>query len=104
MLVSSIPASQYSSTTTTQPALVSLHLALESQRILARRYLTGKAPNDGTEPVTRGPRVMVLGPPGSGKTTVVKNLVNMALGSGMGWNVGVIGLDPASVSFVFSNF
>ena len=42
--------------------------------------------------MTRGPRVMVLGPPSSGKTTVVKNLVNMALGTGMGWSVGVAGL------------
>jgi polyribonucleotide 5'-hydroxyl-kinase len=41
---------------------------------------------------------MVLGPPSSGKTTVVKNLVNMALSSGMEWSVGVAGLDPASVS------
>lgn len=43
---------------------------------------------------------MVLGPPSSGKTAVVKNLVNMALGSGMGWNMGVVGLDPASVSYL----
>lgn len=41
---------------------------------------------------------MVLGPPSSGKTTVVKNLVNMALSSGLGWTPGVIGLDPSSVS------
>jgi hypothetical protein len=41
---------------------------------------------------------MVLGQPSSGKTTVVKNLVNMALSSGMGWNVGVASLDPSSVS------
>ena len=41
---------------------------------------------------------MVLGPSSSGKTTVVKSLVNMALGSGMGWSVGLVGLDPASVS------
>jgi polyribonucleotide 5'-hydroxyl-kinase len=49
--------------------------------------------------VSKGPRVMVLGPPSSGKTAVVKNLVNMALGSGMGWNMGVIGLDPSSVGW-----
>lgn len=41
---------------------------------------------------------MILGPASSGKTTIVKNLVNMALGTGMGWNVGVAGLDPSSVS------
>lgn len=89
--VSTYPASQYTSTSTTQPHLNSLHLALERLRILARR---GQA----SDPTARGPRVLVLGPPSSGKTTVVKNLVNLALGSGLGWNVGVAGLDPASVS------
>lgn len=48
----------------------------------------------------KGPRVMVVGPPSSGKTTVAKNLVNMALGSGMGWTVSVGGLDPSSVSTI----
>lgn len=100
-LVSALPASQYSSTTTTQSALISLHLALERQRILARRHLATRNGSNGSSEanVTRGPRIMVLGPPSSGKTAVVKNLVNMALGSGMGWNMGVIGLDPSSVSY-----
>lgn len=83
--VTTLSASQYVSDTTTQPAVISLHMALEKQRILARR-------GQGV-----GPRVMVLGPPSSGKTTVVKSLVNMACASGMGWSVGVAGLDPASV-------
>ncbi|BEI81932.1 hypothetical protein CcaverHIS002_0210920 [Cutaneotrichosporon cavernicola] len=82
--VTSLPASQYTSTSTIQPHLHSLHLALERLRILARR---GNA---------HGPRVMVLGPPSSGKTTVAKCLVNMALGTGLGWNVSVAGLDPNS--------
>lgn len=84
--VSNLPSSQYMSDTTTQPALVSAHLAMERQRILARRA-------NG-----RGPRIMVLGPPSSGKSTVVKSLVNMASSSGLGWSVGVASLDPASVS------
>ncbi|ORY35433.1 hypothetical protein BCR39DRAFT_509714 [Naematelia encephala] len=99
--VSALPISQYTSTSTTQPQLVALHLALERQRILAKRHISGGPSNgqgysNGTQPITRGPRVMVLGPPSSGKTTVVKNLINMALSSGMGWSVGVAGLDPAS--------
>ena len=87
-VVTGLPASQYVSDTTTQPALVSLHMALEKQRILARR---GQG---------QGPRIMVLGPPSSGKSTLVKSLVNMASGSGMGWSVGVAGLDPASVCLI----
>lgn len=41
---------------------------------------------------------MVVGPASSGKTSVVKALTNMALGTGMGWTPSVIGLDPSSVS------
>ncbi|WWD18985.1 hypothetical protein CI109_103442 [Kwoniella shandongensis] len=88
----SLPASQYTSTSTTQPQLLNLHLALERCRILARR---SAGPSEGSQ---AGPRVMILGPPSSGKSTVVKNLVNLALGSGMGWTPGVIGLDPSSPS------
>lgn len=100
-----MPASQYVSSSSTTPTLTSLHLALEAQRIRAKRHLSSTSKSAGPsappgEQVTRGPRVMVLGPPSSGKTTVVKNLVNMALSSGMGWSVGVAGLDPASVSAV----
>lgn len=104
--MNTLPASQYSSTSTTQPQLISLHLALERTRLLARRFLksaangstTTAAPPADHQGVTRGPRVMVVGPASSGKTSVVKGLVNMAMGTGMGWTPGVIGLDPASVS------
>ena len=54
-------------------------------------------PNGGMG-VTRGPRMMVVGPLSSGKTTVLKNLVNLALGTGMGWEVAIASLDPSSVS------
>ncbi|WVQ99907.1 hypothetical protein IAU59_007050 [Kwoniella sp. CBS 9459] len=94
--VTSLPASQYISTSTIQPQLLNLHLALERTRILARRFLNSGTTND--DGVQRGPRVMIVGPPSSGKTTVVKNLVNLALGTGMGWTPGVVGLDPSSPS------
>ncbi|ODN92739.1 protein Clp1 [Cryptococcus wingfieldii CBS 7118] len=82
--VANMPASQYTSSPTNQPQLINIHLALERERILAKRG-QGSAP-----------RVMVIGQANAGKTTVVKNLVNMALGSGLGWTPGVVGLDPAS--------
>jgi len=44
---------------------------------------------------------MVVGPPCSGKTSVVKALTNMALGTGMGWTPTVVGLDPSSVSHLY---
>ncbi|WVF72692.1 mRNA cleavage and polyadenylation factor Clp1 [Kwoniella sp. CBS 6097] len=94
--VTSLPASQYTSTSTIQPQLLNLHLALERTRILAKRFINdGSVNEDG---IQRGPRVMIVGPPSSGKTTVVKNLVNLALGTGMGWTPGVVGLDPSSPS------
>ncbi|EAL20505.1 hypothetical protein CNBE4250 [Cryptococcus deneoformans B-3501A] len=83
--VTNLPASHYTSTSTVQPQLLNLHLAMERQRILSKR---------GME--QRGPRVMIMGPQSSGKTTVMKNLVNLALGTGMGWTPGAIGLDPSS--------
>ena len=70
--------------------MVSIHLALERERILAKRAI---AKGDKG----KGPAIMVMGPACSGKSTVVKSLVNMALGSGMGWSPGVVGLDPANV-------
>ncbi|WVQ81929.1 hypothetical protein IAT38_004056 [Cryptococcus sp. DSM 104549] len=84
--VASSPASQYTSTSTVQPQLLNINLALERCRILAKRGENGG----------KGPRVMVVGQPSSGKSTVVKNLANLALGSGMGWTPGIAGLDPAS--------
>ncbi|WWD02415.1 hypothetical protein V865_000454 [Kwoniella europaea PYCC6329] len=96
--VTSLPASQYISTSTIHPQLLNVHLALERNRILAKRQLFSSGPSNGVERVERGPRVMIMGPPSSGKTTVVKNLVNLALSSGMGWTVGVGGLDPSSPS------
>jgi polyribonucleotide 5'-hydroxyl-kinase len=99
-IVTTLPSSQYISTSTTQPQLIALHLALERVRILAKRHLLPKPGQDASmnERFTKGPRVMVVGPPCSGKTTVVKGLVNLALSSGMGWSPHVVGLDPASVS------
>jgi polyribonucleotide 5'-hydroxyl-kinase len=52
------------------------------------------------EGVERGPRIMVVGPPSSGKSSVVKALTNMALGTGMGWTPTIVGLDPSSVSYL----
>ncbi|WVR07435.1 hypothetical protein IAU60_004476 [Kwoniella sp. DSM 27419] len=94
--VTSLPASQYTSSSTIQQQLLNIHLALERTRILAKRALINGMSNQ--ERIDRGPRVMIVGPPSSGKTTVVKNLVNMALGTGMGWTPTVVGLDPASPS------
>lgn len=53
------------------------------------------------EDAESGPRLMVLGPANAGKSTMIKNLVNLALGSGMGWAPAVVGLDPSNVCLVW---
>lgn len=104
--VSSAPSTAYTSLSSTFPFILSVHLALERRRILAKRNInarTAYGQDDQDEKVLsdqeRGPRVMVLGPANSGKSTMVKGLLNLAVGSGMGWSPGVIGLDPGTVSF-----
>lgn len=111
--VSSAPSTCYDSTSSTIPFLTNLHLALERRRILARRAIRARRAhptthdtNGTTTTTTReadtdaeaGPRLMVLGPANAGKSTMVKNLVNLALGSGMGWAPAVVSLDPSNVS------
>lgn len=85
------PSTCYTSTSSTYPFILSLHLALERIRILARR-----SHRNGSNPSEAGPRVMVIGPSNSGKSTVAKSLLNLALSAGMGWSVGVAGLDAAN--------
>ncbi|KAJ9103683.1 hypothetical protein QFC20_004686 [Naganishia adeliensis] len=104
--VSSAPSACYESTSSTLPFLTNLHLALERRRILARRAIRtrrarGKSPHlngggEGEGEDEAGPRLMVLGPGNAGKSTMVKNLVNLALGSGMGWAPAVVSLDPSN--------
>jgi polyribonucleotide 5'-hydroxyl-kinase len=101
---SSAPSTSYTSLSSTFPFILSVHLALERQRILAKRELKQNNVNPQFREGMggRGPRVMVLGPANSGKSTLVKGLVNLAVGSGMGWAPAVVGLDPGNVSFITS--
>ncbi|KAJ9125374.1 hypothetical protein QFC22_000334 [Naganishia vaughanmartiniae] len=119
--VSSAPSTCYDSSSSTIPFITSLHLALERRRILARRSIRNRKAQRGGKPThlsngdhtavdniraggpseidmdaESGPRLMVLGPANAGKSTVLKNLVNLALGSGMGWAPAVVSLDPSN--------
>ncbi|KAG7530491.1 hypothetical protein FFLO_04981 [Filobasidium floriforme] len=101
--VSSAPSTAYTSLSSTFPFILSVHLALERRRILAKRNINARIDygQDGQDEKVlseqeRGPRVMVLGPANSGKSTMIKGLLNLAVGSGMGWSPGVIGLDPGT--------
>lgn len=51
------------------------------------------------------PRVMVLGPEGSGKTSVVRTLVNWTVRAGRNWEPVLVQLDPSEVkSFILIKF
>lgn len=91
-------AGAYVSSASTWPGVRNVHLALEAERIRARRRRAGSTKNGAGGGAAGGPRVLVLGSPSSGKSTTVKTLLNLALGGGMGWGLGVVGLDPGEVS------
>lgn len=106
--MTSEPTGAYESGMSTWGFVRNLHLGLEGRRIMAKRAIKarhlagGGGMMDETKAELRkeemGPRVMVLGGASAGKSTLVKGLVNLALSSGMGWGVGVVGLDPSNVS------
>lgn len=69
---------------------MNLHMSLDGMRAHARQSLES-AP--GRDPGAMGPRVLVAGPPSSGKTTLVKTL--MAWATRMGAQPMVVNTDPA---------
>lgn len=80
-------------------AYANLHLALERMRVLALPVPAGsgvKAPPRNEE-TSEPPRVLILGPENSGKTTVAKILVNYATRAGQGWCPFLINVDPSEV-------
>lgn len=115
------PSTSYTSTSSILPKVRNLHLALEYRRIMVKRALAMsdsiKSENGTTAPAgeasnqspssplrdsrTWAHRIMVVGPANSGKSTLMKNLVNLTLGSGLNWTPGVVSLDPGDVSFFF---
>lgn len=83
-------------------AYANLHLAFEQMRVRALSALHGSPPSEhdanpgaSSEP----PRVLVLGPENSGKTTVCKILTNYAVRSGQGWTPVLVNLDPSEVCY-----
>jgi polyribonucleotide 5'-hydroxyl-kinase len=94
------------------PSYLNLHLALEQMRIQARvpPSFSSHVPYDARDEEP-GPRVMVVGERSSGKTTLVKTLLNWAIksgrsrkegeaieeGEGKGRGVMLVNLDVANV-------
>lgn len=115
--VAGTPSTEYVSHESNLPALSNLHLALEAQRLRAHRYQLNRLRREGSiepgqsedeewedEGLEDNPRVMVLGPEGSGKTSVCKTLVNWSVRAGKNWSPVFVNLDPSEVgpfSFLF---
>ncbi|KIL69980.1 hypothetical protein M378DRAFT_118800 [Amanita muscaria Koide BX008] len=90
------PSTEYVSEETSMSAYANLHIAFEQMRVRALRKLRGSPPHSD-EPGTpvEPPRVLVLGPENSGKTTVCKILTNYAVRAGQGWSPVYVNVDPS---------
>jgi len=90
------PSTEYVSEETPMAAYANLHIAFEQMRVRALRDLRGSpVPDYERNKPTDPPRVLVLGPENSGKTTICKLLINYAVRAGQGWSPLLINTDPA---------
>lgn len=82
-------------------AYANVHLAFEQMRVRALRVLHGSPPSSDDEadidPNPEPPRVLVLGPENSGKTTVSKTLINYTVRMGQDWSPMLVNVDPGEV-------
>jgi len=97
--VTGIPSTDYVSEETPMNAYANVHLALERMRVRALSSQRGSPlpPGPDQEADSEPPRVLVLGPENSGKTTVCKILANYAVRAGQGWAPMYVNTDPSEV-------
>ena len=98
------PSTEYVSEETPMAAYANLHIAFEQMRVRALAKFHGSPLPPGDEPPTapEPPRVLVLGPENSGKTTVCKILTNYAVRAGQGWSPLLVNVDPSEVCLFFA--
>jgi polyribonucleotide 5'-hydroxyl-kinase len=106
--VTGTPSTDYVSDETPMHAYANVHLALEKMRVRALSSHRGSPlpPGPDQEVDPDPPRVLVLGPESSGKTTVCKILTNYVVRAGQGWTPMYVNTDPSEVCMcvVFSAF
>ena len=80
-------------------AYANIHLALEKMRVraLSSHHGSPLPPGPDAEVDPGAPRVLVLGPENSGKTSVCKILTNYAVRAGQGWTPIYVNTDPSEV-------
>ncbi|KAI1783997.1 hypothetical protein LXA43DRAFT_1044507 [Ganoderma leucocontextum] len=94
------PSVEYVSDETPMSVYANVHLALEQMRVRALAAVHGSPVPDGDGDGTAGtdpPRVLVLGPENSGKTSVCKILANYAVSAGQDWMPTYVNVDPRSL-------
>ncbi|KAH9483911.1 Cleavage polyadenylation factor subunit clp1 [Psilocybe cubensis] len=89
------PSTEYISDETPMRSYANLHIALEQMRVRALRQIRGSPIPSHDIPKYDPPRVLVLGPEHSGKTTVCKILTNYAVRAGQGWSPFLVNVDPS---------
>ena len=109
--VTGYASTEYISEETPMAAYANVHLALEAMRVKTLLHAQIRAspetatPEDLKEDAENGPsdapRVLILGPENSGKTTVAKILVNYATRSSQDWCPILVNVDPSEVRACF---
>lgn len=96
--VTGTPSTEYVSDETPMYAYANIHLALEKMRVRTLSSHHGSPlPGPDAEVDPGPPRVLVLGPENSGKTSVCKILTNYAVRAGQGWTPIYVNTDPSEV-------
>ena len=92
------PSTEYVSDETPMSTYANIHFAFEQMRVRALRDLHGSPrSNDDQHALTDPPRVLILGPENSGKTSIAKILINYAVRVAQNWSPLLVNLDPAQV-------
>ncbi|KAI9069980.1 hypothetical protein FKP32DRAFT_1663111 [Trametes sanguinea] len=90
------PSVEYVSDETPMAPYANVHIALEQMRVRALAAATGSPlpPGEDDGGSADAPRVLVLGPENSGKTSVCKILTNYAVRAGQEWAPMLVNVDP----------
>ncbi|KAH9846088.1 Pre-mRNA cleavage complex II protein Clp1-domain-containing protein [Lenzites betulinus] len=91
------PSVEYVSDETPMVAYANVHIALEQMRVRALAAATGKRlpPGEEKEGPSDPPRVLILGPENSGKTSVCKTLINYTVRGAENWAPVLVNVDPS---------
>lgn len=86
-------------------AYANVHIVLEQMRVCALSAVRGSPISDEEADANpEPPRVLVLGPENSGKTTVCKILTNYAVRAGQSWSPLLVNVDPSEVCILTFRF